>query len=176
MKGEPNCGKQMYAEPAGSQPVSEVMELYVDNPTVWIDDYILAHEKMIRNGYPGGLTPAPPSPGIVCPMSARIAHCYLDSPGSGEVFLLGSKTGGGVLENDDDAGTWKISKQTGAEHQQWQWSSTGNQLMNVATGLPLMVQGQTMWEVQKITSSDWIIRSAVTGKNMFRQRFNPIYV
>ena len=138
--------RQGYAEPAGSQPVSEIMELYANNQTSWIDDYIPVHEKMVRNGYPNGLHPTPENTGIVCPLPTgnEYVFCYLNSPGVGQVFMIGSRYT--------------------ATTQQWQWSASNSQLMNVATGLHLALNGQTLWELEMTSTSDWIIKAAVFEK------------
>jgi hypothetical protein len=165
-KGEPGCSRQGYAEPTGSQPVSEFMELYANNQTAWINDYILAHEKMVRNGYPNGLNTHPENTEILCPLPTghNHAYCYLNSPGEGPIFMIGSRHtnhAGKVVEPNPDLGVLQMRPNTGAMTQQWQWSASGNQLINVATGLPLAVRGQTLWVPEMTGTSDWIIKNAV---------------
>ena len=47
----PECGKQMLAEPPGSEPTYKIFEEYAADQTAWLDDFTDAFEKMMRNGY-----------------------------------------------------------------------------------------------------------------------------
>jgi len=163
---EPQCSKQSYAEPPGSQPIYQIMEEYANDQTTWIDDYIPAHEKMVRNGYPLGLNPPPQHPNIICPLPSGhdSAYCYFDSPGTGVAFQIGSrfdKHAGKVIERNKK-GIYKMRPNTGEDSQFWQWSESGNQLMNVATGEPLVLNGETIWEVES-RGEDFLIKSVLSG-------------
>ena len=57
--GQPRCEKQRLEEPRGSgEPLYTIWEEYADSQTAWMRDFVPAMEKMLANGYPGGLTPA----------------------------------------------------------------------------------------------------------------------
>ena len=47
-------------EPAGSgEPLHTIFEEYADDQAAWMRDYVPAMEKMLANGYDGGLVDAP---------------------------------------------------------------------------------------------------------------------
>lgn len=63
---EARCGHNMRSADNIGTPVSSFMQLYAQDQDKWVKDYILAHEKMLRNGA-GSLTNAPDHyTGITC--------------------------------------------------------------------------------------------------------------
>jgi len=56
------CPLNMRQEPLNDDPLSTIIEKYAENQAVWVDDFIPAFEKMMRNGYSvTELTEAPSS-------------------------------------------------------------------------------------------------------------------
>ena len=152
--GEPGCPKQMLAEPAGSTPLYKIMEEYADDQTKWIDDFTIAFEKMMRNGYPQGLNDGPDlhPKNLECPLPALrtryYAECYaLDEPSNnGEMFMIGNmmrELEGKVYQYNKETGIFDFAAPTGEANQQWMMSSSGKQLINVFTGKALTVSGQS---------------------------------
>merc|ERR1719483_870915 len=57
---EPECEKQTIEHPAGSgEPLYTIFEEFASKQTSFVRDFVTALEKMLTNGYPGGLTDAP---------------------------------------------------------------------------------------------------------------------
>ena len=97
------------------------------------------------------------------PKGHDYAFCYLDSPGTGASFMIGSRWSGNANKviGANAEGNYKMVDRNDADQNQWwQLSESGNQLVNVATGLPLAVYGQTMWTVQTTANNDYILSPA----------------
>lgn len=97
-RAEPLCPKQRLAEPQGSTPLYAIMEEYASNQTSWIADYIMAHEKMVMNGYSADdLTLAPDHfTDVHCPAPVMVGKwqptfCYEIGPITGEPFRIGNR-------------------------------------------------------------------------------------
>lgn len=137
--GEPQCGKQMLQEPAGSTPLYQVMEEYAADQTAWINDYIPTMEKMMRNGY-DSLTDSDEVPDdVVCPLPKttllQIDPCYVKSaPNDGPSFMIGSRIStfeGMVYQYNEDTEKFDFDAQTGESNQLWRLSESGTQLINM---------------------------------------------
>merc|ERR1712224_847538 len=61
---------------------------------------------------------------------------------------------GGVLEHKD-GGTAQVSDKKGTPNQQWRWTRERDQLINVGTGLPLIVHGHGQWWFDHSLGSLW---------------------
>ena len=154
---QPECGRQMIAEPAGSTPTSTIMEEYANDQTKWIDDFTLAFEKMMRNGYPNGLTnSADIHTNLVCPMpnlsGASDGICYiLDKVGNGPAFMIGNRLGalsGKVYQYNPTSGKFDWAAITQMPNQLWRFSDSGSQLINEQTHQALIVGGVTSFKFE----------------------------
>ena len=140
MKDQPECQKQMLAEPPGSTPTSTIMDEYANNQTLWIDDYTVAHEKMIRNGYES-LHYAPDiHTNLVCPpptlWTREKITCYRQQSTQGPAFMLGNRfprLNGKVYQYNPATQVFDFGDKTGAANQLWRYSLDGKQLINEMT-------------------------------------------
>ena len=156
---QPLCQKQRHAEPVGSTPLFQIMEEYANNQTAWINEFIPAMEKMLRNGY-SSLEPAPNfHTNIECPLhvpDSEILECVDSSP----MFVLVNKLNdltGKVYQYNLNDGIFDFGDRTNSANQLWQISEKGDQLINKATGNPLEVDGKTSWNIENQSNGDLII-------------------
>ena len=171
---QPECAKQRHAEPAGTTPLYQIMEEYANDQTVWINHYIPAMEKMLRNGYTS-LTDGPdyhadvycPLPPIYGDMKNTDVMCYEPSPASNmEPFMIGNRLStlaGKVYQYNSTTGIFDFGNTTGASNQQWRISENGHQFINEATGLPLLVSGNVNWKIEQI-SDGMILINPLTNR------------
>ena len=173
---EPECPKQTIEHPAGSgEPLYTIFEEYASNQKSFINDFFLALEKMSANGYPEGLTNAPDHwTDVTCPLPAdRHAPftCYKsEAAGSGDPIVIQTPWEHGkgwVIQQDPETGNSQMGPadlEAGpTPHQQWVWSESGTQLINLGTGTPLVLDGYSSWKIE--TFENWqgvhtLIRSA----------------
>merc|ERR1712127_610504 len=132
----------MGEEPRGSgEPLYTIWEEYADSQTAWMRDFVPAMEKMLANGYPGGLTPAADhTTGVECPFPVRGVWgiywaCYqTEAAGGGPALVLRSdwisdrfQAGGKVVQaGEQREEMWSF---TGEDNQLWVWSESGEQLL-----------------------------------------------
>ena len=171
---QPECAKQRHAEPAGSTPLYQIMEEYANDQTAWINDFIPAMEKMLHNGYTS-LTDGPdyhanvycPLPPIYGDLANTDVLCYEPSPASNmEPFIVENRLSalaGKVYQYNSTTGIFDFGYITGASNQQWRISENGRQLINAATGLPLLVSGNVNWNIEQI-SNDIILTNPLTNR------------
>jgi len=177
---EPECGKQMIEYPAGSgDPLYSIFEEYAAKQENFIHDFVIAMEKMTANGYPEGLTNAPDHwTGVTCvePLDINTAvTCFKpEAAGSGEPMFFqsqSSKTPGWALQHDEDTGKLLVGPVEDAENptlwQQWVWSESGAQLINLGTGIPMAVDGFSSFK--PVTVGNW---PDITTQ--IRSTYNPI--
>ena len=124
--GQPGCGKQTLAEPVGSTPTSQIMDLYANSQSTWINDYIPTMEKMMRNGYSAGLTNSPDhNANVFCPIPVLTdpnpkTLCYQKSPATGPSFMIGnwfSNLNGRVRQYNVSSGMFDFGLKTGSANQ-----------------------------------------------------------
>ena len=155
-KADPQCELQQLAEPAGAQPTSWYMQEYARDQQRWLADFTAALDKMQSNGYPAGLAEGPDqSRAVQCSTRSGMTYGYSQCSAvagmaalSGE-FLLQSQLDGKVLRWD--AAQARLVMAVQAEEkadQRWQLAGTQQlgQLVNVATGLPLQINGILAWQ------------------------------
>jgi len=72
-----NCPLNDRSLPDDDKPVSEIIADYADSQDLWVNDFIGAFEKMMRNGYQDGdLTDAPGTwENVVCKMKNKVMTC-----------------------------------------------------------------------------------------------------
>jgi len=72
-----NCPLNDRRLPEDDKPVSEIITNYADSLDLWVNDFIKAFEKMVRNGYEDGdLTAAPGSwENVVCKKRNKMMTC-----------------------------------------------------------------------------------------------------
>jgi len=148
---QPLCGKQTLAEPAGSTPLYMIMEEYANSQTAWINDYTLAFEKMMRNGYPNGLSNGPDiHNNLICPLpilrGGSDSSCYkLDEyDPNGLTYTITSQLSqlsGYVYQYNTETERFDYGSPTGEQNQLWRVSNSGQQLINAMTGEALVVRG-----------------------------------
>jgi hypothetical protein len=169
--GQPGCGKQMLAEPAGSTPVSQIMDEYANNQSTWINDFIPTMEKMMRNGYSVGLSNAPdhnsnvfcPIPILDQPKSNTV--CYQKSPPTGKSFMIGSRLSyfnGRVYQYNATSGLFDFGLKSGAANQMWKMSESQTQFINQLTNLPLVVDANVEWTFESF-NGDMLITDPLTS-------------
>jgi hypothetical protein len=170
--GQPGCGRQMLSEPAGSTPVSQIMDEYANNQTAWINDFIPTMEKMMRNGYSAGLTNAPdhnanvfcPTPVLAQPSEKTV--CYQKSAAAGTSFMIGSRfsnLNGRVYQYNATSGLFDFGLKSGAANQMWKLSESQTQLINQFTNLPLAVEANVEWTFEFL-NGDVLITNPLTSK------------
>ncbi len=168
-KAQPECGKQMIAEPEGSTPVYKIMEEFADDNNVWIDAFTLAMEKMMRKGYSG--LQATPDVNInqECPIPKRddFVTCYTSEEvdNTQVPFMIGSRTDrldGKVLQYDSELDKFLFSEVTGNSHQLWRLSVENHQLINEFSGKPYIVEGVARFEINT-DGDDYVAVNPVTG-------------
>jgi hypothetical protein len=163
---EPECEKQTIQHPAGSgEPLYTLFEEFASNQQNFARDFVIALEKMSANGYPEGLTQAPDHwTDVSCPLPAdKYAPftCYkTEAAGSGESVVIQTNWGpaeGFVIQQDPETGNPFMGPADMAAgptpHQQWVWSVSGTQLINLGTGIPLILDGYSAWTIE--TFEDW---------------------
>ena len=172
-RAEPLCEKQRLTEPAGSTPLFQVMEEFANSQTALITDYMLAHEKMVHNGYTtGSLNMAPDHfTNVSCPLPVAVGgnheytFCYETGPVTGAPFRLGSRmpenAGKVVVQRGQLLFMEDISD---SSNQEWQFS--GNHMINVGTGDPMRINGQASWSAEETDNGDYMIRDTVTERVM----------
>ncbi len=168
-KAQPECGKQMIAEPEGSTPVYKIMEEFADDNNVWIDAFTLAMEKMMRKGYSG--LQATPDVNInqECPIPKRddFVTCYTSEEvdNTQVPFMIGSRMDrldGKVLQYDSELDKFVFSEVTGNSHQLWRLSVENHQLINEFSGKPFMVEGVASFEINT-DGDDYVAVNPATG-------------
>jgi len=157
VKMQPECNLQQLAEPAGSQPLYQIMEEFATDQTAWINEFFGAYEKMMRNGYTSltSLT-FDRFTDVSCPLPNQKGDspiCYIRSEISSTEpkFMIGNLLGdlsGKVYQYNSNSGIYDFATQTGATNQQWQWNMAKNQIYNVAADQPLAVGGNYEWIVE----------------------------
>merc|ERR1719266_1323480 len=160
---EPECGKQMIEYPAGSgEPLYSIFEEYAAKQQNFVHDFVIAMEKMTANGYPEGLTNAPDHwTGITCAAPLKIntaVSCFKsEAAGSGDPIFFQSQwenTPGWALQHDEDTGKLLVGPVEDPENptpwQQWVWSESGSQLINLGTGVPMAVDGYSSFKIVEV--------------------------
>ena len=192
--GQPGCGKQTLAEPAGSSPTSEIMDLYANNQSTWINDFIPTMEKMMRNGYNTGLNNAPDhNDNVYCPIPVLKdgrdkTLCYQKSPATGLSFMIGNRLNnlqGRVFQYNTTSALFDFGLKTGAVNQMWKMSESQTQIINQLTNLPLAVEANVEWTIDFFKGdlvyinpfTSYVIDCARAGANLgtpcgTRPRFN----
>jgi len=134
---------------------------------------MLAHEKMVHNGYTtGSLNTAPDHfTGVSCPLPVAVGgnheftFCYETGPVTGAPFRLGSRmpenAGKVVVQRGQLLFMEDISD---SSNQEWQFS--GNHMINVGTGDPMRINGQASWSAEETDNGDYMIRDTVTERVM----------
>ena len=158
---EPECEKQTIQHPAGSgEPLYAIFEEFASNQQNFVRDFIIALEKMSANGYPEGLTLAPDHwTDVSCPLPAdrdTLFTCYkAEAAGSGEPIIIQTNwehAEGFVIQQDPETGNPFMGPADMAAgptpHQQWVWSESGTQLINLGTGTPLVLDGYSSWMIE----------------------------
>jgi hypothetical protein len=170
-KGQPGCGKQMLAEPAGSTPVSQIMDEYAKNQSTWINDFIPTMEKMMRNGYSAGLSNAPDhNANVFCPIPVLAQPyyntvCYQRSASTGTSFTIGcqlSYLNGRVYQYNATSGLFDFGLKSGAANQMWKMSESQTQCINQLTNLPLVVDANVEWTFQSF-KGEMLITNPLTS-------------
>merc|ERR1712038_1224070 len=163
---EPECEKQTIEHPAGSgEPLYAIFEEYASNQKSFVNDFFLALEKMSANGYPEGLTNAPDHwTDVTCPIPAdnnKPFTCYKkEAAGSGDPFVIQASWGqarGYVIQQDPESGESLMGPADLVSgptlYQQWVWSESGTQLINLGSGTPLLLDGYSSWQIE--TFENW---------------------
>lgn len=83
--------------PPGSQPLHKIMEEFAGNNQVWVDEFVIALEKMLSNGYKEGELKLGPDSytSVKCPTRPnpwddnRYTNCYLGTEIKGFVCTAG---------------------------------------------------------------------------------------
>ena len=173
-EGQPGCGKQTLAEPAGSTPTSQIMDEYANNQTTWINDFIRTMEKMMANGYSVRLNNAPDhNANVNCPIPVlgspnEKTLCYEPSPASGSSFMIGSRLNllnGKVYQYNVTSTLFDFGTKTGAANQMWKLSESQTQIINQQTNLPLAVAGNVEWSFDFVNGgSDVIVSNSMTSQ------------
>ena len=173
LRGQPGCAKQTLSEPAGSTPLYMIMEEYAHDNTVWIDDFILAFEKMMRNGASKETLQNAPdtTSNVYSPLPKRRSNeipCYeKQEAGNGTVFMIGCRSSplaNKVLQYDTDKDTFNFGDMTQETNQQWRVSKEGNQLVNEMTGLAWNVENVANFEMEKNGDQNMYIISPVDDR------------
>ena len=169
-RAQPECPKQRLAEPLGSTPLYEIMEEYADDQTAWINDFIPTMEKMMRNGYPAGLTDAPNHhQNVKCDLPAKgyYPFCYEVSPASDmEPFMVGSRyseLAGKVYQYNPVSQLFDFGDMTGESNQLWRISESGDQAINALTNEPLIVRTSVAWRFEK-DGDDFVLVDPLTTR------------
>jgi len=172
---QPLCGKQKIAEPPGSTPVSEIMEEYANDQATWINDYILVFEKMMRNGYPNGLSDGPDyHTDVICPLPFRIGYpdgkCYKkdEYDPNGVTYTITNqwyKNVGLVYQYNPSTDRCDFGPSNGQPNQRWWISKSGKQIINTMTGIALVVKGVANFEMENIDEYTLLI-DPVTKKTL----------
>ena len=158
------------AEPAGSTPVSQIMDEYANNQSTWINDFIPTMEKMMRNGYSAGLNNAPNhNANVFCPipvlqLSNSNTLCYEKSAAAGSSFMIGSRfnmLAGKVYQYNATSSLFDFGLKTGAANQLWKLSESQTQLINQMTGLPLAVDANVDWTFE-VLNGDVLVTNSLT--------------
>jgi len=163
---EPECPKQTIEHPAGSgEPLYTIFEEYASNQRSFVNDFFVAMEKMSANGYPEGLTNAPDHwTDVTCPIPAD-KHtgfsCYKsEAAGSGGPLVIQTPWEHGqgwVIQQDPETGKSLMGPadlEAGpTPHQQWVWSESGTQLINLGSGTPMLLDGYSSWKIE--TYENW---------------------
>jgi hypothetical protein len=163
---EPECEKQTIQHPAGSgEPLYSIFEEFASNQQNFVRDFVIALEKMSANGYPEGLTLAPDHwTDVSCPLPTdrdTPFACYkAEAAGSGEPIIIQTNwehAEGFVIQQDPETGNPFMGTADMAAgptpHQQWVWSESGTQLINLGTGTPLVLSGYSTWTIESF--EDW---------------------
>jgi len=163
---EPECEKQTIEHPAGSgEPLYTIFEEFATKQTSFVRDFVTALEKMLTNGYPGGLTDAPDHwTDVSCPVPAdrhnKFSCFKTEAAGSGEPFVIQSTwehSAGYTIQQEPETGTafmGPADMEAGpTPHQYWVWSESGSQLINLGSGTPLWMGGYSSWVIE--TFKDW---------------------
>ena len=170
--GEPRCGKQFLSEPAGSTPTYQIMEMYANNQSTWINDFIPTMEKMMRNGYSAGLNNAPDhNANVFCPIPVPTdpndnTLCYQKSPATGPSFMIGNRLSnldGRVYQYNLSSGIFDFGLKTGAANQMWKFSVSQSQVINQYTNLPLVVDSNVEWTFD-FYNGDVVVINPLTSK------------
>jgi hypothetical protein len=139
---EPECEKQTIQHPAGSgEPFYTIFEEFASNQQNFVQDFIIAMEKMLDNGYPEGLTLAPDHwADASCPLTPdrnTPFTCYkAEAAGSGEPIIIQTnwKHAGLVIQQDPETGNPFMGPADmvagPTPHHQWVGSESGTQLIN----------------------------------------------
>merc|ERR1719232_1672054 len=180
---EPECPKQTIEHPAGSgEPLYTIFEEFAAKQKNFVRDFFPALEKMSANGYPEGLINAPDHwTDVSCPIPAdnnKPFTCYkTEAAGSGDSFVIQASWGqarGYVIQQDPESGDSLMGPAdlvSGATlYQQWVWSESGTQLINLGTGIPLVLDGFSTWNIETLQTwqgEQTLIRSAYNpGKGL----------
>jgi len=168
LMGQPGCAKQTLSEPAGSTPLYMIMEEYAHDNNLWIDDFTLAFEKMMRNGASNETLQNAPdtTTNVYCPLPKRrsnLVPCYeKQEAGNGSVFMVGnrlSQLANKVLQYDTVKDRFNFGDMTQGTNQQWRVSVEGNQLINEMTGLAWNVESVANFEFEENGEGDVYIVS-----------------
>merc|ERR1712025_85771 len=163
---EPECEKQMIEYPLGSgEPLYSIFDEFAANQQNFVRDFVIAMEKMTANGYPEGLTDAPDHwTGVTCAeplkLHSPVACFKAEAPGSGDPMFFQSQwenTLGWALQHDKDTGKLLVGPVEDAENptpwQQWVWSESGKQLINLGTGIPMAVDGFSAFTIDTMINT-----------------------
>merc|ERR1719318_949927 len=163
---EPECEKQTIEYPVGSgEPLYTIFEEFASNQQNFVRDFVIALEKMSANGYPEGLTQAPDHwTDVSCPLPADLQTpfaCYkTEAAGSGKPNVIQTNWGpaeGFVIQQDPETGNTFMGPADMVagpnSYQQWVWSESGTQLINLGTGSPLVLSGYSTWTIESF--EDW---------------------
>jgi hypothetical protein len=169
--GQPGCEKQTLTEPAGSTPLYQIMEEYAHDNTVWIDDFTLAFEKMMRNGYSSlENAVAATSANVYCPLPKRRSNmipCYeKEEIGDGPYFMIGNRLGdlaNKVLQYDTERERFTFGDITQEPNQLWKLSVSGTQLINRLTREALIVDGAANFQ-SDVVGEDFKLIYSPSGK------------
>lgn len=146
---EAKCPKTQLAEPAGSTPLHKIVEEYAESPASWMRDFVPAYEKMLSNGYLDGNLHKGLSLDIKCDpgphdgsyTQGRKWVCW-KPVGLGKPFKLIHADTGKALTVGKSTGVLLLSNWKGQDHQKWQWTADGKQIISVFSGVPMGFQGK----------------------------------
>jgi len=176
---EPECPKQTLEHPAGSgEPLYTIFEEFAAKQENFVRDFFLALEKMSANGYPEGLTNAPDHwTDVTCPIPAEKNTpftCYKkEAAGSEDPFVIQAswaQAKGYVIQQDPATGESMMGPADLVSgptlYQQWIWSESGTQLINLGSGIPLVLDGYSTWNIE--TFNTW-----QGEQTLIRSKYNP---
>jgi len=176
---EPECPKQTIEHPAGSgEPLYTIFEEFAAKQENFVRDFFLALEKMSANGYPEGLTNAPDHwTDVTCPIPAEENTpftCYKkEAAGSEDPFVIQAswaQAKGYVIQQDPATGESMMGPADLVSgptlYQQWMWSESGTQLINLGSGIPLVLDGYSTWNIE--TFNTW-----QGEQTLIRSKYNP---